>query len=473
MTQVSLLRRAGRQPPLPLHLQLQDGRTVHVTGWLRVLPGKRLVGEGRLDGQKVLVKLFIARGASRHFDRELSGIKSLAHAAIATPEVLATGALLGGGCFLATRFIANAETLQDRWDAAQPAAPGLGPAMEAIEQAVRAVAELHQHGLAQTDMHLGNFLVEDQCLYVIDGDAIESHGDNALPAPVALHNLALLLGQLPPEWDCCQRHLLDLYLKANPARALAAEQLAVEVRKVRLRRLADYLDKALRDCTLFAVQHTWTRFAVVPRNDQGRMAALLEDPDCAFSGELLKDGGSSTVARMQLGDELVVVKRYNIKNFAHWLKRFWRPSRAWHSWLAAHRLRFLGIATPRPLGMVESRFGPLRGRAWLITEHCAGEDLLATLGADGDRLPDPAVRTALLCTVNALVSQRISHGDFKATNLLWDGGQMVLIDLDAMQTHTNQRTWTRAWQRDRARLLRNWPAGSELVRWLDEHLPAG
>ncbi|SDR80104.1 Lipopolysaccharide kinase (Kdo/WaaP) family protein [Halopseudomonas xinjiangensis] len=473
MKQVDMLRRAGRQPPLPLHLQLQGARTVHLTGWLRILPGKRLVGEGRLDGERVLVKLFIARGSARHFERELAGIEALLGADIPTPELLATGALAGGGCFMATRFIENAETLQARWEAAQPADPGSEPAFGIVSEAVEAVALLHQKGLVQTDMHLGNFLMQHDTLYVIDGDAIEAHGDAALPAAVAQHNLALLLGQLPPDWDACRGQLLERYLQVNPAHALAEEQVASDVDKVRQRRLADYLGKAIRDCTLFAVQRSWTRFVAVPRDDASRMSSIIKDPDCAFDGTLLKDGGSSTVATTMVDANLVVVKRYNIKGFSHWLKRFWRPSRAWHSWLAAHRLLFLGIATPKPLGMIESRFGPLRRKAWLVTEYCAGQDLLTVLGSEGERLPDKALKAALLRTVNALVAQQISHGDFKATNLIWNGEDLVLIDLDAMQAHPKRRGWQKAWQRDRARLVRNWPARSPLARWLEEHLPTG
>lgn len=471
MKQVKMLRKAGRRPPLPLHLQLQDGRTLHVIGWLRVLPGKRLVGEGRLDGEKVLVKLFIAAPGPRHFERELRGIEALAKAGVATPEVLATGALAGGGCFLATRFVDDAQTLQAQWEAAQPALPGTEPALDIICRAVKAVAELHQHGLLQTDMHLGNFLAQGEQLWVIDGDAIESHGDTCLPGPVALHNLALLLGQLPPEWDACQPRLLATYLHVHPARSLAADQLASEVRKVRQRRLADFLGKALRDCTLFSVRRSWTRFVAAPRDEASRMSNLLDDPDSAFTGVLLKDGGSSTVARTELGPDLVVVKRYNIKNFTHWLKRFWRPSRAWHSWLAAHRLRFLGIATPRPLGMVEQRFGPLRGRAWLITEHCDGQDLLAVLGVMGEQLPDGELQNAMLKTFDQLVAARCTHGDLKGTNLLWNGRDVLLIDLDSLQSHTTAKSFSRAWEVDRKRLIRNWPENSNLASWLNSKLP--
>jgi hypothetical protein len=49
----------------------------------------------------------------------------------------------------------------------------------------------------------------------------------------------------------------------------------------------------------------------------------------------------------------------------------------------------------------------------------------------------------------------------------------VLIDLDAMQAHRNEASWRSAWQKDRQRFIRNWPADSALVTWLKEHMPAG
>ena len=166
---------------------------------------------------------------------------------------------------------------------------------------------------------------------------------------------------------------------------------------------------------------------------------------------------------------VLVVKRYNLKNIWHAFGRSWRPSRAWHSWREGHRLRFYGIATPEPLALVEERFGPLRRRAFLVNAFCPGRDLLEILSADAE--PPAEIAAALLALFGTLHALRISHGDFKATNLLWHDGQVVLIDLDAMTQHRSSRTHAQAWRRDRARFLRNWPAGSPLVRWLDARLP--
>jgi serine/threonine-protein kinase RIO1 len=66
---------------------------------------------------------------------------------------------------------------------------------------------------------------------------------------------------------------------------------------------------------------------------------------------------------------------------------------------------------------------------------------------------------------------RITHGDFKATNLLWHAEHVWLIDLDSMQFHKAEADYHRAWMKDRARFVRNWPQGSALTAWLETHLP--
>jgi hypothetical protein len=110
---------------------------------------------------------------------------------------------------------------------------------------------------------------------------------------------------------------------------------------------------------------------------------LLAAPDRAISsGEVFKDGGTTTVARIVVKGRALLIKRYNLKNLRHALGRLWRPSRAWHSWREAHRLQFFDIPTPRPLALIEERCGPLRRRAWLICEYCPGPNLLRHLSAD-------------------------------------------------------------------------------------------
>ena len=466
------LREAGRQPPLPLSLPVA-GAVLEIRQWLRILPGKRLVGQGEWRGQQVLAKLFIATGAERHWQRESVGVQALQRAGITTPALLDSGELPGGGRYLLTEYLPGARSLQQCWKQLADRSPGNPEAVAILQRALRTIAAMHARGLAQTDLHLGNFLQAQQQLYVIDGDAIEAaEPGKPLALSAAQANLALFFAQLMPEWDRQVEHLLQSYLGHHALPGLDQQGLLELIRAQRQNRLDNFLGKTLRDCSQFAVQRSCNRFAVVLRSEQQALAPLLADPDSAFGGApLLKDGGSSTVALASVGGRELVIKRYNIKGFGHWLTRFWRPSRAWHSWLAAWRLQFLGIATPTPLAMIERRIGPWRRQAWLVSEYCPGPNLLQQLGESGAAIPDSTTADALLGVFQQLVDAGISHGDFKATNLLWQDDQVVLIDLDVMQAHRSEAGRGKAWARDRARFIRNWPADSALAQWLESVMP--
>ena len=465
---VATLRVAGRTPALPFALALGDGEILSFETLLRILPGKRVVGGGVWRGRRVLAKLFVAEGSARHWQHECDGLAALAAAGVPTPEVLLAAALPDGGHLLLTAWLDGATTLAEAWEACGGGAPENTAAHAVLAEGCAALGRLHAAGLVHDDAHLGNFLRQDGTLYVIDGDAVRvlAAGD----AAGRESNLALMLAQLPPAWDAHWAPLLAAYQGASGS-APQPEALAARVEGCRKRRWDDFLGKIGRDCTLFSVQRSWRRFSVVARQHASALHGVLARLDTAVeAGRRLKDGRTCTVARIddpQAG--VLVVKRYNLKNIWHAFGRSWRPSRAWHSWREGHRLRFYGIATPEPLALVEERFGPLRRRAFLVNAFCPGRDLLEILSADAE--PPVEIAAALLTLFGTLHALRISHGDLKATNLLWHDGQVVLIDLDAMTQHRSSRTHAQAWQRDRARFLRNWPAGSPLVRWLDARLP--
>ena len=197
-----------------------------------------------------------------------------------------------------------------------------------------------------------------------------------------------------------------------------------------------------------------------------RADALLDQ------GHLYKTGGAASVGKVEVDGRTLVIKRYNIKGFAHWLKRFWRPSRAWHSWREGNRLAFLGIATPKPLALLETRFLWLRGKAYLVTEHLPGPDIIERFAPYVEQGDAPEAELAALDRLFAdLLRERISHGDLKGHNVFWDDGRWALIDLDSMCQHRSSSSFASAYARDRARFMRNWPVGSALYQVIDGRLP--
>jgi len=463
------LRAGGRRVLAPSTIVLdddqrkspRDGRELVVERWLRILPGKRLTGIGKWNGQTVLVKLFVAkRGAERHWQRECRGIDSLKTYDLPAPNLLASGRLEGAGHYVLTEYLHGAQCPN-------------ATAINELESVFEAVGRMHARGILQEDVHLGNFLLRDGSLYVIDGDAIRKTGKTGVFLPVFLDNLALLFAQLPPA-NCneMQAALLAAYRRGNPNLAIDVEPLARAIAHAREARLADYLDKCLRDCSLFKVARRVDRFFSLVRDEADFLAPLIADPDAWLEkGIALKRGRTATLALVELNGRKLVIKRYNIKGAGHALARAWRPSRAWHAWVAGHRLRFLGIATPRPLALIERRLGPLRGRAWLVTEYCEGPNLQETLAVHTDGGAPSGVMEAVRRLFADFATERISHGDLKATNFLYHGDELCVLDLDALHRHDSEASFRKTWHKDRARFLRNWPEGSVLQRELDAVLP--
>ena len=472
------LAQAGRQLVLPLRIELA-GEVLELQRLLRVLPDQRYVGLALWRGRPVLAKLLVGGKAERHFQRELRGARLLAEQGLPTPELLTQGWQAGEGGWLLFDYLDGAESLWDAWRAVENQ-PLLNETQQTVlGEALAAIAQMHAKGLWQSDLHLDNLLRHAGCVSIIDGGGVQVEvAGQPLSRAKVLANLGMFFAQLPAELAPFIEELLVHYLLANGEHALPLEALLVEVTKVRRWRLRDYMQKIARDCSLFSAKVGAFGLRVVRRDCADALAPLLAQPDALLAeGRALKLGGSATVAQVHQGGRELVVKRYNIKGFAHWLKRFWRPSRAWHSWCEGHRLELLGIATPRPLAVLERRWCWLRGPAYLITEYCGGQDIIARfqpyLAQDGLSLPPETDLLALDRLFAALLRERISHGDFKGNNLFWDEARACwsLIDLDAMQQHRRARSFARAYARDRARFLRNWPADSQLFKLLDERLP--
>ncbi|MEW7856208.1 lipopolysaccharide kinase InaA family protein [Pseudomonas chlororaphis] len=474
---LSELERAGRAPSLPLSLELADAAgpaTLQLLSLLRVLPGQRYVGAGVWRGRPVLAKLLVGAKAARHFQRELQGVRLLEEQGMTTPLLLADGLKEGEGGWLLFEFLEGSESLGDAWKQVE-LLPALADEQQAVlAEALAAIAELHGKGLWQEDLHLDNLLRHQGKLYLIDGAGIcVEQAGKPLSRQKVLENLGVFFAQLPKSLEPFTEELLVHYLLNNAEHALPLEALQKQVDKVRSWRLKDFLNKVGRECTLFSVLRGPFALRAIRREEEAAMLPVLEQADALLDrGHLYKTGGAASVGRVEVAGRTLVVKRYNIKGFAHWLKRFWRPSRAWHSWQEGNRLAFLGVATPKPLALLEKRFLWLRSRAYLVTEYLAGPDIIERFAPYIDSGAAPEAELQALDRLFAeLIRERISHGDFKGHNLFWQEDRWALIDLDSMCQHHSLGSFAPAYARDRARFMRNWPESSALYQVIDQRLP--
>ncbi|MEB0079230.1 lipopolysaccharide kinase InaA family protein [Pseudomonas sp. CCI3.2] len=477
--QLSELKSAGRTPTLPINLALADAAgpaELQLLTLLRVLPGQRYVGAGIWRGRAVLAKLLVGPKAARHFQRERDGVHLLSEQGMNTPLLLVEGLKEGEGGWLLFEFLENAQSLGDAW-ADVEALPALAHEQQTVlGEALSAIATLHSKGLWQEDLHLDNLLRHDGQLYLIDGAGIRAEqAGKPLSRQQVLQNLGVFFAQLPKTLEPFTEELLVHYLLSNAEHALPMEALKKQINKTRGWRLKDFLSKVGRDCSLFSVNDGPFSLRAIRREEVTAMSPVLTDADALLDrGHLYKTGGAASVGRVEVAGRPLVIKRYNIKNFAHWLKRFWRPSRAWHSWREGNRLAFLGIATPKPLALLELRFFWLRRKAYLVTEYLPGPDIIERFASHVvSGIAPEAELLALDHLFARLIDERISHGDLKGHNVFWHQDRWALIDLDAMCQHTSASSFACAFARDRARFMRNWPVESALHQLLEQRLPRG
>lgn len=173
------------------------------------------------------------------------------------------------------------------------------------------------------------------------------------------------------------------------------------------------------------------------------------------SPTLLKNDRTTTLATYKVANETLVIKRYNARNQWHKVKRSLRRTRAERCWQLSYLFFKAGLNVARPVMLLEERFGPFRQNAFFVNEMLKGEELLSALpkmNAREQQQVKVAINEAFVIMQNAM----LTHGDMKASNLIWNNGLLYFIDLDAAQFHRSKLTWVKANNKDRKRFLKNW-----------------
>ena len=188
---------------------------------------------------------------------------------------------------------------------------------------------------------------------------------------------------------------------------------------------------------------------------------LLDDA-IAASNTHFKHDKTTSVAMLELGSKKIVLKRYNPRSQGHKIKRALRQSRARRCWNMSYEFAAAGLNVAAPLLMLEVRFGPIRTNAYFANEYLQGEQLLSSLpGMPQDQ--QSAVVEAIEQAFEQMNKFKLTHGDMKASNLLWVNGKLYFIDLDAATRHQNNCSWRFFHQKDKKRFLKNWQNYPELL----------
>jgi len=442
--------------PFELRVVTEEGvKRVLCREILRLLPGKRLVVLGECNNEPVVTKVFLGRTRCRHLAKETQGIVAIANADVRTAELKWAGELEDGdGYVLGFSYLTDSISLADVWRESTSE----GERVDVLSRVMITMARLHNTGIVQQDMHLANFLHYEGELHAIDGGGIDTrHQGEDLSESRSLINLALFFAQFYTRYDELVKLAFPTYEVTRHWRSESSriDRLLAEIQKQRSTRKKNYLDKTFRECTRFVCESDLRRYQVCERSAYSeQMQQFLSDPDTLIdSGKLLNNCVSSTVALVEMSGKLLVIKRFNIKNYWQGIRRALRRSRAWISWCNAHRMEFLGIPAMKPVAMMEKRFGPFCFTTYFAYEFVDAPDAVRCLVNKDQPNGEIEQITALL---NDMSKAKISHGDLKATNFLMAAAGPVIIDLDEMKEHRWERTFQRAFGKDLHRFLDNW-----------------
>ncbi len=464
MKDVSLkqLKKSARTIPVPFELKLHDSnKSLLCEKVIRVIPGKRIVIFGEWDNKPIVAKLFFGgRKAKKHQHRDLTGITTLINANVPTPNLVFQGTDHKKQIhILIFDRVLDSCNLDVLWETKTD----LNELIPLLRAVTIELATQHVLGIIQEDLHLKNFLITAKTIYTLDGGSIKQVA-GPLSKKESIEHLGLFFTQLGAGTQQLQKELFDLYADSRSwiVRPNDLELLQQTIAKWTLKRWSQYKKKIIRNCTAFSRTESLTQLTVYDREYlSDNFLQLLKNPELFMTAnkdvDILKSGRSATIARVKIDQRTLIIKRYNIKNPFHWLRRCLRPSRAAKSWGFSHYLRLMGIATARPVAFIEKTFIGLRGKSYFIMEYIKGQHAGEFFSRHQVENPIYAqVANRILTLFNDMAELNLIHGDLKMTNILIQHEKPIIIDLDGMKEYKNTVLFKRAFNKEILRFMKNW-----------------
>ena len=444
---------------------------------LRFLKGRREVWlAGTLSNPSAYIAKCFFNGEKQHreYTSELSGLIELAKRNLACPKLLFTAKDGQGGLWVVTECIQGAVELSN-------IVLSSGQSSKSTNFASKYADTLLTHwrsGVHQTDAHLRNFLWNGESIFTIDVGSIR-FTKGALAVSKKCTILEEMLGGY---LESFRRDLIHAFTQScaqlGEAELLARIESPGFTRRVEqqeVKNLRRIWKKSRRDCSQFLKEQDGNRLLICQRElDPDLIEKLKHAPDDLMEmGQRLKSGNTCTVQKIEWSGAKFVVKRYNPKSVFYRVRHMLSMSRAMRSWSNGIVMSQLDIPTVVPLAVVEvSKYGLLE-RAYFLMEHFEGESISDYLNRKEDNeIEFERVVDSLSQLFLRLRQLRIVHGDFKAKNILIGESGLRLIDTDGARFLVNRRQFTKHFQSDFKRFLKNWPDGNRVRERLKNRLSA-
>jgi tRNA A-37 threonylcarbamoyl transferase component Bud32 len=420
---------------------------------VRVLPGKRHVCRAQYQQKEVFVKFFHGKSAERYFTREKNGLELLANNGFLGPKKITDGHIVGdflppswaisGEAFYLISEKVEGQNLLDLWQSKDADQKDL------LKKLVAQLSRYHQSAVMQTDIHFGNFIMNENEIACLDGDGVRKSKSQQKH----LENLALMCAQAGFYCPLSNEEILVAYDDQS-----INDQFSKAFHEMRQWRVERLLMKVQRNCTAVSVRRKKNdTYFLNKKCDSQALHDFLKAPDKALddgSAIMLKNGNTCTVYQVQINDEPMVIKRYNPRKGLKGKMDVLRAGRSKTCWTHSFAMRDNFLSTPESVALLIRKEGVKR-RDWLVSRMAEG--VLLSDYVQG-RQEAENILPEVQSFFDAMKQGRFSHGDCKATNfIVSSSGKLQVIDLDSSIFHKCGSSFEKAYKKDKARFLKNWP----------------
>lgn len=463
---------------------LFDNFVLNIEKLIRVIPNRRLVFYGKINNsEKIVLKIFINPSRfHKDYMKNEQGYNWLQRLELNTPKIISAYCdRAHKQSYFIYKYI---EQEQNQFN-------------KNYNLLISAIAKLHKNNICQSDLHVNNFIINNNTVYYLDYASLVKVKpfDDRINSCKQFDNFALFLAQLNIDehvkWSDYIKIYLDYYLedilKNKNKQELRDKIIIFILNKAKLylkSRLVKFSDKCIRNSTEFKmVSHddsenkynlngVFKRVAINERKTVDFIKDFLQNNDKIKllvqnkKIQVLKNGNTAKVLLVEFNNKKFIIKHYLPGNC---LQQIWRTvkylfvkPRAIKSWLNANFLEHLGIATAKPLAcLIKNRWGIMQD-TFFIMEYLEDLTRLDVILESKQVLLDEKYRC--IKKIKKLLDNfsflNVVHKDFKSVNLGFKDQQLFLLDLDAMHQYNSNFLYRKLKDKDSTRItacLKDYP----------------
>ena len=195
---------------------------------------------------------------------------------------------------------------------------------------------------------------------------------------------------------------------------------------------------------------------------------ILDNPDIFMSeGKVIKKEEGHFIVSLDLERFTIIIKKYQIKNIWHFVRKIFSDTRANRAWLAAHWFNVIGINTITHIAVIEryNFFSTLD--SYLITKKQSGIRL--------DNLESNKEFLLLIANKITAFFKKLkwigfNHGDAKSSNFFFHDRKLFAFDLDISRRRLLRKLNLYSINKDIQRMIKSFEKNERLTSLLLKRL---